>query len=588
MSIKFNINRPPVTEEEIKQNQNFDLLLKQFKNASIKKAREDQTWWKNKKTIYRAVIGGVGVACTITLISILNSNTKAKHNDKITTKKETTTTQKSTTSFINAPSPTLKPQATKYKIDAQKGGEIVVNKSKIVIPKNAFVNKKGVSITGEVTIEYNEFHHPVDIMLSGIPMLYDSATIKSNFESAGMFQINGTQNGENLAIHPEKSLEVKMASFNSEDKFNQYYLDTNSRNWVYLKKDIIVPLKVDEQKTSTNNTSTSNEKIKDLRKKIEITIPAKIDSVAKYYTSKSKALPLVPQPLKPAKATGRPTFKLDGNYDEFPELKAFDNLIFEVGDENSNYNKSFHEITWSDVKVTEGPLKGKNYVLNLIYRSKREKLIVYPVLSGNDLIKAESMYAAKMKEYEMQLQKRTDKENKLLAEMQAKQAEYIAQKTSAEFALKKEQEELQLRARQRQESNLNESFGDLGAQQKVQRIFQIKNFGIYNSDCPHLVALENATKPIFLLNGKPFTTPNIYVINFTDNRVIQLDRANGYATNLLEGKNYVFCLFTSNTLFYCDKETVSQSLSSASNKFEVLERTDALSSPTDLRKLIEG
>jgi hypothetical protein len=100
--------------------------------------------------------------------------------------------------------------------------------------------------------------------------------------------------------------------------------------------------------------------------------------------------------------------------------------------------------------------------------------------------------------------------------------------------------------------------------------------------------LDNATRPVFLLNGKPFSAPNIYLINFTDNRVIQLDRANGYATNLLEGKSYVFCLFSSNTLYYCDKETVTQSMASGSNKFEVMERTDALSSPADLRKLIEG
>ena len=32
MSIKFNINRPPVSDDEIKQHQNFDNLLKQFKN----------------------------------------------------------------------------------------------------------------------------------------------------------------------------------------------------------------------------------------------------------------------------------------------------------------------------------------------------------------------------------------------------------------------------------------------------------------------------------------------------------------------------------------------------------------------------
>lgn len=41
-----------------------------------------------------------------------------------------------------------------------------------------------------VKITYREFADPIDFFVSGIPMEYDSAGRKYNFESSGMCEIN--------------------------------------------------------------------------------------------------------------------------------------------------------------------------------------------------------------------------------------------------------------------------------------------------------------------------------------------------------------------------------------------------------------
>src|SRR5690606_20180061 len=110
-----------------------------------------------------------------------------------------------------------------------------------------------------------------------------------------------------------------------------------------------------------------------------------------------------------------------------PELQAFKNVIFEVGNENKNYSNELHEITWSNVKMSEGTQKGKNYLLTLTYRNRVEKLIVYPVLSGADFDKAQKVHEEKLANYQSLLEKRKAEEQRLMAEMQAKQAAYMAE-----------------------------------------------------------------------------------------------------------------------------------------------------------------
>jgi hypothetical protein len=71
MSLKFNIDRPKVSDEEISKHQNFQKLVEQFKQQSLKKAQGDETWWKDKKIRYSTVIAVITFVCTVTYFHFL-------------------------------------------------------------------------------------------------------------------------------------------------------------------------------------------------------------------------------------------------------------------------------------------------------------------------------------------------------------------------------------------------------------------------------------------------------------------------------------------------------------------------------------
>ena len=102
MSPKFNIDRPKVSDDELKKQQNFEQLVERFKQQSLKKARGDESWWKSKKIRYSAVIAGVTVVCTITYLSLFTNQKQQQTHETLIT--QNTTAQKTTTKkepFVN-------------------------------------------------------------------------------------------------------------------------------------------------------------------------------------------------------------------------------------------------------------------------------------------------------------------------------------------------------------------------------------------------------------------------------------------------------------------------------------------------------
>lgn len=599
MSPKFNINRPKVSDEEINQHQNFDQLVERFKQQSIKKARGDESWWKDKKIRYSAIIGGVTVVCTITYFSLFQNQQKTKStNETITTQKVASNIQKNKTSttYIKAPSEKLKTPYSTYKINNAKGGMIKhPSSSKIKIPQNSFVDKNGKDIIGDVVIEYKEFHDVGDVIVNGIPMAYDSAGKKYNLETAGMFDIRGYQNGEAVYIHPEKRLEVELASHTSEQKFNQYYLDTIERNWNYIQKDKVIASIYGDSKSTISASSTkqkvqTEKKLASLKNEIEVVIPKKSDSVASVYTRKVQKLAKPNEPTKPVKSTpGKATFKLDGSYDEFPELNSFHNVLFEVGAENKNYTKELHEITWSDVKISQGPIKGKNYILTLSYRNRVEKLIVYPVLSGEEFEKAETIYEQKFSSYEAQLEKRTQEENRLMLELKAKQAAYLAEQKKKQEDYDREKAAMQAKFNLSEQNELQSNFNNLTLNVKASRLFRISQFGIFNSDCPHPTPSTKSVSPLFVLNEKDkFLVPDfVYMIDHNNKTVYTYDRSNGFKLSYDPQNDYSICLFLKTKMYLCSKAEFKKIIESNNNKFKVSALSETADNIVDFKKALE-
>ena len=591
MGTKFNIDRKPVPDEEINSHKDFGELIKSFKKQSIEKARSDVSFLKNKKITYTAIIAGATILCTVTYFSVFKNN-KAKQTtyDKITTIPFQTNTQnsKSKKAFIAPPISKLNVPYQKFKLKNDQGATLVTqSNSKIKIPKNAFIDKKGETIIGDVEIQFREFHDQADIVASGIPMKYDSAGIQSHLESAGMIDIKGFQNNEPIFINPKKEITVELQSTQSADKFNMYALDTVAQNWIYLHRDNSLKGQLEKKgvkRTFSQVDSVMNENVitKKLRKQID-EIPPKINLEKATYSKKINQLPKSIEPTKPAKAIeGRPKFQLDVSAKEFPELATFKNMVFEVGSENKNYNSNLSEITWSSAEISEGTQRGKNYLLTLKLRDRVEKLIVYPALSGKDYDAAIKIYDTKYSEYKNVLAKRLAEEKRLKLEFEKKQAEYIAQQKKLNDDLVKER----IKIRQLQEKELANQFNSIGNNQKVVRVFQISNFGIYNSDCPNTLPSGEVLHPIYLVNVNTplLNVSNTYLICKDKNLVYNINSKEPLRFN--PNEKYSLCIIANGKTYLCNDETFSKNTSNKQNKINLIELNSDIDNVHDFKKAL--
>lgn len=122
-----------------------------------------------------------------------------------------------------------------YSYSAMTGAKITYGSgTKISVPANAFEDANGAIVTGNVDITYREFRDPVDIVLSGIPMTYDSGGVVENFESAGMFEINASQNGSEVFLRDGMKIDMNFAVVDTAPTFNFYRLDEQN-GWEYIE-----------------------------------------------------------------------------------------------------------------------------------------------------------------------------------------------------------------------------------------------------------------------------------------------------------------------------------------------------------------
>lgn len=140
-------------------------------------------------------------------------------------------------SLITPPLPQLTIKPVVYNVSADQGGEIVyASGTKINIPAGALTDAQGNPVTGNVSLSYREFQNPIDILLSGIPMTYDSGGTVNQFETAGMFELYASQGDKELFVKPGAKIDVQLASPDAAPSFNFYALNESSKNWDYIGK----------------------------------------------------------------------------------------------------------------------------------------------------------------------------------------------------------------------------------------------------------------------------------------------------------------------------------------------------------------
>lgn len=230
--------------------------------------------------------------------------------------------------------------------------------TKVYIPAYTFVHSDNTAATGPFRVSFREFHDQVDQMLSGIPMVYDSAGIKMQFESAGMFDIMAYENDKPVFIKEGKGLFVDMPSSNTDNNFNVYYLDTVQKKWIYDKDN------------SENN----------------ILLIAGIDTLLHKKFNTGFGSLVTPERADPL----MDNLVIDFDKEEFPELALFDNVKFQFIDKKNKYNKEGSNKTWDDVKITRQDKR--RYLVTFVKGKFKQSFVTIPVLDKKDFEKAFADY----------------------------------------------------------------------------------------------------------------------------------------------------------------------------------------------------
>jgi hypothetical protein len=173
-------------------------------------------------------------------------------------------------------------------------------------------------------------------------------------------------------------------------------------------------------------------------------------------------------------------------------------------------------------------------------------------------------------------------EKRLKLEFEKKQAEYIAQQKKLNDDLVKER----IKIRQVQEKELANQFNSIGNNQKVVRIFQISNFGIYNSDCPNSLPIGETLNPIYLVNQ------NTPLLNVTSTYLICNNRNLVYNLNPKEplrfnpNERYSLCIIANGKTYLCNAETFSKTTSNKQSKINLSELSSEIDNVFDFKKAL--
>lgn len=268
------------------------------------------------------------------------------------------------------------------KVTAEKGGNLSLDNGTIIeIPKDAFVDKNGKVVTGEVEIAYREFHNAAEIIASGIPMT--DKTGQKYMQTAGMFEVKGSVADEAVAIADGKSLNVKMASFVDDGQnYDFFYFDEATGEW------------------QTQGTAKPQE------------------NTAK--AAKLQKLPKLPeQPVKPqAPKKEVEQFEFNVNYKKFPELKAYEGVMWQYAGNDPKKDPTNNEWVfnedWPDMILKKAG--NGNYEIELSSDTKEFVMEVKPVLEGKNLQKAMAEFDKRQEKYKEIKEARKQEEERLAQE----------------------------------------------------------------------------------------------------------------------------------------------------------------------------
>ena len=369
--------------------------------------------------------------------------------------------------LTHPPLPGLDIPYQKFEIDPTKPNVLYsTHGATINIPSNAFFDKAGNVIIDKVEISFREFYNPLDFYLAGIPMNYNDKGIEKVFESGGMVEINATSNLKTIFVNPANKIKVDLYSWTKSKDFNLYDLDKRTGEWIEKGKDSV---------SGGNATSDFN------------------------------ALP----PIPPLPKIATPfAYKIQDETGQFPELKEYENVLFEPIDPSKCKMSDAPEMK---VKPLPNGLFEVSASLKLAGIKMENKCICYLAFE-------------KGKEY-----------NKALKTYQKKYAKLLKEREKARTIIENQWDDYYTIVNQYRKYDVKKLTGE----EKIIRSLTINNFGFVNCDQPIDYPQGGKLDPIYVdESGTPITLTNVVLVEKSTNalfRYTSIIRYNPEAENLLWG-----------------------------------------------------
>jgi hypothetical protein len=461
-----------ISSEEIKQRRDFDNVI-----SSLKKP--PSPFWK--------LTGFWGTIGTSIIALLIYNNYFLKSDEN-----QNTAYDENITQTINN-QPNLIPNDTKCLHPITEDNdvpfetfEVAVNADQIITLKDGSVisissNSFLTSSNEPIEIKARTFSSKSEAFLAGVPMDYNDHA----FESAGMIELRGIQNGKVVQINPEHPIEVSLSLFKDPSTFNFYQLEDNSGKWTEYPVDYKM----------SDNSSGKLPEVAQLENDLKLThskierMDEEIASI-EYPQRRDFNLPM----------ENSNVFNLKYDPFEFPELE---DVRFEALPGQSNYRKVLQNV-WSNFELND--LKNGEYeVVFSNNNGLKESLDVRPVLQGKAFEKA---FAEFNKLHDAKVKKRTlleDEKKDLIEANKARNKKLVR--------LQEEHEESLIEAR-----NMKINQDEVKREQRNSLLaasaeFNTSSWGLFNSDKPISYPDPIGVPSTYSLAGKDMIPSEIYVFD---------------------------------------------------------------------------
>lgn len=425
-----------------------------------------------------------------------------------TDKKESKTNTQAA-NFLMPPIPGADVPYNMYSVEVAKGDTFFYKTGSIILfPPNAFVDKEGKIIDGQVQVKYREFLTPIDFFLSGVPMAYDSAGKSYTFESSGMCEVLAYKDGIPVYVNPGSKPEINIASDNNSPGHSIYYLDTVQKKWVSRGTSTATDLSSLKARNPGKQTFVNNDLV---------------------------------EPVKPGKANNKsPVIRINVDSSSFKELLVYDGLQFQLDANETKFNPKDTSEEWKNVELQKGHDKG----LYTVKFSNATRIVSYsarPVLQGEDYDKALKIFEKNNLEYkkkvnEQMKQKELGKQyvKDSLENLQVAEENKRIERLNILIEARNKEIEKQNAIAEKQNAAVDKRNAAVETQNikinrfnKAIRSFQMSNFGTWNFDRAISFNILQVTATFKDESGKLLALTNIAVLyklsngifRFPDNKI---------------------------------------------------------------------